>query len=167
LGNRACRAHFRSRNWRDKRPPPCPPIAIFRRRRGWHSYVRAEQEQQESQRKFHARPQNKLALERRLAVYGRRRRPLCLLDSAFLIANSSIVRPDLRAAVNHLGCFPRPDQASYGGFEFRYFGNTCGYWRWGRSSDARSVPRVFVSMRSRASRFSSSRFSDTKRADNI
>ena len=118
-------------------------------------------------KKFHASPQISRRLTRRLVAYGRRRRPLCLLDCALPIANSSVVRPALRAAVNHRGCFPRPDQVSYGGFEFRYLGNTGGYLRWGRSSDARSTPRLFVSMRSRANRFSSSRFSETRRADNI
>ena len=86
-----------------------------------------------------------------------------------LIANSSIVRPVLRAAASQRGCLPRPDHVSDGSFGFRYFGNTRGYLRRSRGApdcaSAGSSWCVSFSRRSCASRFSSSRFSDVKRTD--
>jgi len=48
------------------------------------------------------------------------------LLAAFLIAKSSIRRPDFRCATNQCGCLPRPAQVSEGRSGFRYFGKTGG-----------------------------------------
>jgi len=54
---------------------------------------------------------------------------LCLFASGGPMANSSILRPLLRAAVSQRGCFPRPDQVSEGLFGLTYLGTTLGYLR--------------------------------------
>jgi len=48
------------------------------------------------------------------------------LLAAFLIAKSSIRRPDFRCATNQCGCLPRQAQVSEGRSGFRYFGKTGG-----------------------------------------
>jgi len=79
-------------------------------------------------------------------------------------------RPVFKAATNHRGCFPRPDQVSVGLLGLRYFGRTSGYLR-----RRRTAPDEFCSSVSRSSpsrwscerRFSNSRFSVVRRADRI
>src|ERR1700730_17364654 len=58
------------------------------------------------------------------------------------ILKSSILRPDLMAATNQRGCFPRPDHVSDGDDRLRYFGKTLGYLRRGSPSTLRAARSV-------------------------